>query len=43
MLGGLSFLILLEPILRILVYIAAIVLAYKAIEALNVYINKNRR
>lgn len=32
----------LEPILRIFAYIAFIFLAYKSIEALNVYINKNK-
>lgn len=38
-----SIVALLEPILRIFAYIAFIFLCYKAIEALNVYINKNKR
>ncbi len=40
---AMSIVVVLEPILRIFVYIAFIFLCYKAIEALNVYINKNKR
>jgi hypothetical protein len=35
-------LVVIEPILRVICYIAVIVLAYKGIEALNVYIRKNK-
>jgi hypothetical protein len=36
-----GFLMAIEPVFRIICYIAVIVLAYKGIEALNVYIKKN--
>ncbi|MFL0248690.1 hypothetical protein [Candidatus Clostridium stratigraminis] len=32
-----------EPILRMLVYIAVICVSFKAIQALNTYINKNSK
>ena len=38
-----SVIVVLEPVLRIFAYIAFIFLCYKGIEALNVYINKNKR
>lgn len=41
MFAGVGFLMMIEPIFRIICYIAVIVLAYKGIEALNVYIRKN--
>jgi hypothetical protein len=42
MFTGLGFLLVVEPILRMACYIAVTVLAYKGIEALNIYIRKNR-
>lgn len=41
MMSGIDFLMLIEPIFRIICYIAVIVFAFKGIEALNIYIRKN--
>jgi hypothetical protein len=38
---GIAFLTIIEPIFRIICYIAVTVFAYKGIEALNIYIRKN--
>jgi hypothetical protein len=38
---GMGFLTLIEPIFRIICYIAVTVFAYKGIEALNIYIRKS--
>lgn len=39
--GAIGFLAFFIPLLQMLLYISAIVLSFKAIQALNVYINKN--
>lgn len=39
--GALSLLVILKPILEILLYMTLIFVSFKAIQALNVYINKN--
>lgn len=41
--GYVAVVTILEPMLRMSAYVAVIALAYKAIEALNVYINRNLR
>jgi hypothetical protein len=39
--GAFSLLVIIKPILEVLLYLSLIFLSFKAIRALNVYINKN--
>ena len=39
--GAISLLVIIKPILEVLLYISLIFLSFKAIRALNLYINKN--
>jgi hypothetical protein len=41
--GAVNSIAFIEPIFRILAYMAFISLCYRAIQALNIYINKNSR
>ncbi|ERI95086.1 hypothetical protein HMPREF1982_00484 [Clostridiales bacterium oral taxon 876 str. F0540] len=41
--GAVSFLSILEEILKVLTYIVVISLGFKAMKALNIYINKNTK
>lgn len=41
MIGVISLLAILKPILEVLFYISLIVVSFKAIRALDIYINKN--
>lgn len=41
--GAISSIAFIEPIFRIMAYMAFISLSFKAIQALNVYINKNSK
>lgn len=41
MMGAFSLLAIIKAILEILLYISIIVVSYKALQALNLYINKN--
>lgn len=41
--GAISYISIIESTLRIVYYIAIICLAYKGIQAINIFINKNRK
>ena len=43
MFGAINSITFIEPIFRILAYMAFISVCYRAIQALNIYINKNLR
>jgi hypothetical protein len=39
--GAIGLIMIIKPILEVLLYMSLLVLSYKAIQALNLYINKN--
>jgi hypothetical protein len=41
--GALAFLGIIKTILEFMLYISAIIVLFKAVQALNIYINKNSR
>lgn len=41
--GAVSFLSVIESLFRVFMYMAVIVVALKAVQALNIYINKNHK
>lgn len=41
--GAITYISIIESTLRIVYYIAIICLAYKGIQAINIFINKNRK
>jgi len=41
--GAMSFLGIIKSILEVLLYISVIIVSFKAVQALNVYINKNTK